>query len=287
MIDARAVAQEVQEQLAAAVQKRHEQFRRGQEQIRKGRESMVAVVRAGSQLAQAVRPTLPAHDVQLPTLADLADRDKLRASGQEFAGQVIARQRKAARQVLASQRRLSARAQDLAGNLQTAHRDFTGRAQELADQVYASRRDLAGKAVDAATPFVIDGVARLTQVANTLARSRRGQKTSHAGPAVAEPAGPAEPDTTGSVSETGTATDTEAALVEPLAAQASGPVGAENVEVLDAPAGATEARRSDAGAAKAGTAKTGTAKTGRGKPARKPASVKASAGTSKSRAAGK
>ena len=61
MIDTRAVAQEVQDQLTAAMHK-------GQEQIRKGRESVTVAVRTGGQIAQAVKPSLP----KLPAVPETA-----------------------------------------------------------------------------------------------------------------------------------------------------------------------------------------------------------------------
>ena len=80
-MDTRAVAKEVQEQVAAAMQKGHERFRKRQEQVRKGRETVGGAVRAGNQLAKAVMPSLPPlrrPDVHLPSVSDLTNPDKLR-----------------------------------------------------------------------------------------------------------------------------------------------------------------------------------------------------------------
>ena len=85
MIDTRAVAQEVQDQLNAA-------FQKGQEQIRKGRESVTVAVRTGSHIAQAVKPSLPklpSVQVKVPSLSDLGSPDKLRASAHELASQML------------------------------------------------------------------------------------------------------------------------------------------------------------------------------------------------------
>jgi hypothetical protein len=148
-MDTRAVAKEVQEQVAAAVQKSHERFRKGQDQVRKGRETVGVAVRAGNQLARAVMPNLPPlpkPEVHLPSVSDLTNPDKLRTHAHDLAGQARARQRKFA---------------------------------ESAGQMITTQRKLAGKAVEIATPLVTEGVSRLTQVAGSLSSSRRGE---HAGP---------------------------------------------------------------------------------------------------------
>jgi hypothetical protein len=142
-MDTRAVAKEVQEQVAAAVQKSHERFRKGQDQVRKGRETVGVAVRAGNQLARAVMPSLPHRpDVHLPSVNDLANPDKLRTHAHDLAGQARATQRKVA---------------------------------DSAGQMLATQRKLAGKAVEFATPLVTEGVSRLTHVAGSLSSSRRGQ----------------------------------------------------------------------------------------------------------------
>jgi hypothetical protein len=148
MIDTRAVAQEVQDQLAAAVQRSHEQFRKGQEQIRKGRESVTAAVRTGGQIAQAVRPNLPKLQLRFPPLSELASPEKL-----------LATQRKLTDQAIASQRKLA------------------GHAQDFADQAVATQRKLGSKAIEVASPLIADGMAKLTQVAGTFAAGRRTERT--------------------------------------------------------------------------------------------------------------
>jgi hypothetical protein len=144
-MDTRAVAKEVQEQVAAAVQKSHERFRKGQDQVRKGRETVGVAVRAGNQLARAVMPSLPPlpkPEVHLPSVSDLTNPDKLRTHAHDLAGQARATQRKFA---------------------------------ESASQMITTQRKLAGKAVEIATPLVTEGVSRLTQVAGSLSSSRRGE----------------------------------------------------------------------------------------------------------------
>ena len=168
MIDTRAVAQEVQDQLAAAVQKGHEQFRKGQEQIRKGRESVTVAVRTGGQIAQAVKPSLPklpSVQVKVPSLSELASPDKLRASAHELASQMLAAQRKLTDQALASQRKLA------------------GQAQELTDHALTTQRKLGDRALEVAGPFITDGVSRLAQAAGTFAPGRRAERGNHSQPA--------------------------------------------------------------------------------------------------------
>ena len=142
MIDTRAVAQEVQDQLTAAMHK-------GQEQIRKGRESVTVAVRTGGQIAQAVKPSLPklpAVPVKLPRLARSPARISS-APTRELASQMLATQRKLTDQALASQRRLA------------------GHAQDLADQALATQRKLGDRALEVAGPFISDGVTRLAHAA--------------------------------------------------------------------------------------------------------------------------
>ena len=160
MIDTRAVAQEVQDQLTAAMHK-------GQEQIRKGRESVTVAVRTGGHIAQAVKPSLPklpAVPVKLPSLGEIASPDKLRANAHELASQMLATQRKLTDQALASQRRLA------------------GHAQDLADQALATQRKLGDRALEVAGPFLSDGVTRLAHAAGTFVPSRRAGRGDHAEP---------------------------------------------------------------------------------------------------------
>ena len=154
MIDTRAVAKEVQDQLTAAMQK-------GQEQIRRTRKNVDAALRTGNHLAQAVKPSLP-------SLAELTKPEKLRASAQELATHAAATQRK-----------LAGNAQELATQAVARQRKLAGNAQEFATQAFAAQRKLTGKALEAASPLLSDGVSRLTQLATSLAP---GHRTGHAEP---------------------------------------------------------------------------------------------------------
>ena len=161
MIDTRAVAQEVQDQLNAA-------FQKGQEQIRKGRESVTVAVRAGSQIAQAVKPSLPklpSVQVKVPSLSDLASPDKLRASAHELASQMLAAQRKLTDQALTTQRKLA------------------GQAQELTDHALTRQRKLGDRALEVAGTLISDGVSGLAQAAGTFAPGRRAERGNHSQPA--------------------------------------------------------------------------------------------------------
>jgi len=162
MIDTRAVAQEVQEQLTAAVHRGQEQMRKSQDQVRKGREAVTTAVKAGGELAKAIRPALPTSAIRV---SSLTSPDKLKASVQEFAEQVVASQRSfvgkakqaaapVAEQVAATQRSLADKAKQAAG--------------PVAEQIVATQRSLAGKAVHAASPIVTDGMTRLTQAVTAL-----------------------------------------------------------------------------------------------------------------------
>ena len=81
MIDTRAVAQEVQDQLLAAMHRgqeqlrwSQEQLRRSQDQVRKSREAMAEAIRSGNDLAKAMRPSIPAlpvPTVRIPSLSEL------------------------------------------------------------------------------------------------------------------------------------------------------------------------------------------------------------------------
>jgi len=166
MIETRALAQEVQDQLLAAMHRGQDQFRKSQKQIRrsqyhlrKSREAMAEAIRNGNQVAKAIRP-----------LADPADRAKLRADALELADQVVATQRRLAdraleatgplaEQVIATQRHLASRALQVTG--------------PLAEQVVETQRQLAGRALQAASPAVADRVAKLTHAVGTLPGMRR------------------------------------------------------------------------------------------------------------------
>jgi hypothetical protein len=158
MIDTRAVAQEVQEQLTAAMNKGQERVRKVQEQVRKsqeqGREAVTGAIRTGNELARAFRPNipgLPVPPVRVPSLTKLPDPAKLRASAQELADQMIATQRRVAAEVFATQR-------------------------SFAGQFFTTQRNLADKAFHAASPLVAEGVSRLTKVVATW---QDGRKSDH------------------------------------------------------------------------------------------------------------
>jgi hypothetical protein len=166
MIETRALAQEVQDQLLAAMHRGHDQFRKSQKQIRrsqyhlrKSREAMAEAIRSSNQVAKAIRP-----------LSDPADRAKLRADALELADQLIATQRQLAdralqvtgplaEQVIATQRQLADRALQVTG--------------PLAEQVIATQRQLATRAMQSASPAVADRVAKLTHAVGTLPGMRR------------------------------------------------------------------------------------------------------------------
>src|SRR5258708_4021044 len=163
MIDTRAVAQEVQDQLLAAMNKGQERVRKAQEQVRqaqeqvrkgrheqvrKGREAVTGAIRTGNELTKAFRPNIPAPGLRVPSLSHLTDPAKLRASAQELADQMIAAQRKVAGEVIATQRK-------------------------VAGQLFATQRSLADKAFQAASPLVADSVTRLSKVVATLQDGRK------------------------------------------------------------------------------------------------------------------
>ncbi len=147
MIDTRALAQEVQDQLLAAMHRGQDQFRKSQDQmrksqyhLRKSREAMAEAIRSGNQVAKAIRPSFP-------PLTTPVDRAKLRADALDLADQVVA-----------TQRRLADRALEVTG--------------PLAEQLIATQRQLAGRALHA-NPVVADRVAKLTHAVGTLPGMRR------------------------------------------------------------------------------------------------------------------
>jgi hypothetical protein len=230
-MDSRAVAKEVQEQVAAAVHKGHERFRKRQDQVRKGRETVGVAVRAGNQLARAVMPNLPPlrrPDVHLPSVSDLTNPDKLRTHAHDLAGQARATQRKFADQ---------------------------------AGQMLASQRKLAGKAVELGTPLVTEGVSRLTRVAGSLSSSRRSER--------AEPTRSAA--VTAAPAESGPVTPAaaEAAEPEPQKEQAEpSPAKASTAKATTAKPSTAKAGTAKAGTAKASTAKARTTKPRASRPAK-------------------
>jgi hypothetical protein len=228
-MDSRAVAKEVQEQVAAAVHKGHERFRKRQDQVRKGRETVGVAVRAGNQLARAVMPNLPPlrrPDVHLPSVSDLTNPDKLRTHAHDLAGQARATQRKFADQ---------------------------------AGQMLATQRKLAGKAVELGTPLVTEGVSRLTRVAGSLSSSRRSER--------AEPTRSAA--VTAAPAESGPVTPAAAEAAEPeLQKEQAEPSPTEPSTTKPTTAKASTAKPSTAkpSTAKAGTGKASTAKARTTKP---------------------
>jgi hypothetical protein len=251
MIDTRAIAQEVQDQVLAAMHKGHEQVRKSQAQVRKSRETVTVAIRTGNEIAKAVMPSIPALQARgrkLPSLSELASPDKLRASAQELAGHV-----------LASQRKLAGNAHEVAGQVFATQRKLAGNAQEVAGQVFATQRKFTEKALHAAGPLVVESVARLTQVADSLAPGRRNAR-----PVDSEPLAVAA---TTTVKPAETAADAKPAATARADQDAAG--------AATAPAAATPAK---ATTAKPRTAKATTAKPSAAKArpvAAKPAKAKA------------
>ncbi len=256
MKDSKSVVQEVQKELLAAVQRGQEQVRKGQERVRKGqeqarksREAVVSVVRAGSELAKAVRPARPAlPPVHIPSPA------AVRAHAQELADQAIT-----ARRDFAVKARHAAR--PVAERILTAQRELAGKARQAGlDQATAAQRSLAERVIEVArvaTPLVTEGRTRLTQFVSAL------QPGHQAGAADAAP------------DEVATATT---ATAEPEAHTTQQP----------APPEAQTPAKPRARTSRASTAKTSTAKSGSAKPSTaKPSTAKTStAKTSTRQAAG-
>lgn len=174
MMDSKAVMQEVQKELLAALQRGHEQVRKsqdrmrqGQEQMRRGRDAVSGVVRAGGELAKAVRPSVPARPaVHIPNPAEL------RAHAQELADHAVTVQRE-----LAGKARQAAT--PYTERVIAVRRDLAERAKQagVAEQVAAAQRTLAGRVVEVAkvaTPIVAEGRARLTQVVSALQPGHQG-----------------------------------------------------------------------------------------------------------------
>ena len=239
MIDSKTVMQEVHKELLAALQRGHEQVRKsqdrmrqGQEQMRRGRDAVAGVVRAGGELAKAVRPSVPARPgVHIPNPAEL------RAHAQELADHAVTAQR------------------DLAGKARQAatpyterviavRRDLADRAKQagVAEQIAAAQRTFAGRVVEVAkvaTPFVAEGRARLTQVVSALQPGHQGahapeqaadQVTATPEAVVAPAAEPAADEATQPAAAQAepaaaepTAAQAEAAAAEPTAAKAAKP----------------------------------------------------------------
>ncbi|MGH3303617.1 MAG: hypothetical protein ACRDOK_18445 [Streptosporangiaceae bacterium] len=251
MIDSKSVVQEVQKELLAVVQRGHEQVRKGQdrvrkshEQARKSRDAVVSVVRAGSELAKAVRPSVP-----MPPSAHIPSPATVRAHAQELAGQAIS-----------AQRGLADKARHAAGpyaeRVLTAQRELADMARHAAspyaEHVTAAQRSLAGRVSEvakAATPLLAEGRTMFTQLVSAL-----------------QPGHPAAGTAEGTARK---AAATSTATAQPEADAPDHPAAPQ----LQTPA-KPKARTSKASTAKTGTAKTGTAKIGaRPTPARKPRSA--------------
>ncbi len=156
MIDTRAVAQEVQDQLLAAVRRgqeqlrwSQEQMRKSQEQMRKSQEAMAEAIRTGNELAKAVRPTIPSLPaVRIPSLSE---------PGRP--GQAARQRSGAGRPDSCDPAPLAGRAFEVAG--------------PLAEQVIAAQRQFADRAMQAASPVVNEQLARLTEFVASLPGVRK------------------------------------------------------------------------------------------------------------------
>jgi hypothetical protein len=150
MVDTRTIAHEVQEQLQVAVQRGQKELRKRQEQFRKGQEQL----RKGRESVNvAIRNGNELAKSVRPNIPAL--------QGKGLHLPQIA--------PLTSPARLREHAQGLAG------------------QVVATQRNLAEKALQAATPLVTDGVARLNKVVSLLEERERREAEKPAVASVADP----------------------------------------------------------------------------------------------------
>ena len=102
MIDTRAVSQELQDKI-------FDQVRKGQEQVRKGQETVAEAIKSWTATAQAIAPQisdLPSWTARLPKPEELV------ANAHDFAGQLLAAQRKSSEQLIAAQKRFAEQARD-------------------------------------------------------------------------------------------------------------------------------------------------------------------------------
>ena len=102
MIDTRVVSQELQDKIFG-------QVRKGQEQARKGQETVTEVIKSWTATAQSIappRPDLPSWAARLPKPEELV------ANAQDLAGQLLAAQRKSSEQLMAAQKKFTAQARD-------------------------------------------------------------------------------------------------------------------------------------------------------------------------------
>ena len=120
MIDTRVVSQELQDRIFG-------QVRKGQEQARKGQETVTEVIRSWTATAQSIAPDLPSWATRLPKPEELV------ANAQDLAGQLLAAQRKSSDQLMAAQRKFTAQARDaVAPLLALAGVSVTGAAHKSA-----------------------------------------------------------------------------------------------------------------------------------------------------------
>jgi hypothetical protein len=149
MIEPRAMARELQEQLTGAVKASQEQFRKGQE-------TAASAVRTWTDTAKSVRthlprPTLPA--AQLPKLPTLAD---VRQAGAKL------------RDVKLPEVRLpKLPAQPL--NRIASTDELAEGAERLANRVLVTQLKFAGRTLHNAAPVIADGAAFLTRAADRVA----------------------------------------------------------------------------------------------------------------------
>jgi hypothetical protein len=204
--------------------------RKSQEQARKSRDAVVGVVRAGSELAKAVRPSATRPTVHIPGPA------AMRAHAQDLAGQAVSAQRDLAAKAFHA-------ASPYAERVLTAQRELADRARQagVAEQVAAAQRTLAGRLSEVAkvaTPFVAEGRTRLTQLVSAL---QPGQQAAGAADEKAH-----------DVASAAAATAEQPAAPEPKATASR--------------ASTAKARTAKPSTAKTSTAKTSTAKTSTAKP---------------------
>jgi hypothetical protein len=160
MIEARAMARELQEQLTSAVKASQEQFRKGQE-------TAASAVRTWTNTAKAVRPHLPRPTmptaaqlpklpaVSLPTIADVKQ-----------AGAKL-REGKLKDVKLPEVRLPKLPAQPL--NRITSTDELAEGAERLANRVLVSQLKFAGRTLHNAAPIIADGGAYLTRAAYKVA----------------------------------------------------------------------------------------------------------------------
>jgi hypothetical protein len=170
MIEARAMARELQEQLNGAVKASQEQFRKGQE-------TAANAVRTWTNTAKTARPRLQAvslpklPDVQLPKLADvklpsLADVKLPSLADVKQAGVKLREVKlKDVRMPEVQLPKLPVeRLQRIGGAEELAEN-----AERLANKVLAAQLKFAGRTLHNAAPVIADGAAFLTKAADKVA----------------------------------------------------------------------------------------------------------------------